>query len=115
MADKVEVDPAALRAASRKTADIQHSVETALTGLKQRLASRGSPWGDDKYGHNFAGGSDGKPGYQTIRDNILAGTDAMAKTLEGFVSGQVSAANSLDRTDAHSADTFQPAATPPPS
>ncbi|GAB2532403.1 hypothetical protein [Nocardia heshunensis] len=108
MTDRLEVDPGQLRKAAARTAAIEQKITTALATLKAHLDSRNSPWGNDNYGHKFADDADSKPGYLTMRDNLLKGTQSMADTFAGFTKGQKSAADSLGQTDTGSATTFKP-------
>ncbi|UGT60565.1 hypothetical protein [Nocardia asteroides] len=103
MAERIEVDPAALANAAGLTEELAAGVRSVLTTLQQELATYESagadqPWGSDKMGKKFIQG-DANNGYQASRDNLLQGLDGMAGTLDEFAAGQRDAVTALTSAD----------------
>ncbi|MBF6171425.1 WXG100 family type VII secretion target [Nocardia blacklockiae] len=108
MAERIEVDPAKLRAAAQVTQDLSDRVKGVadrlrgtLSGLEFDAGNR--PWGDDSMGKKF---SEGDKGYKGARTNLLDGADAMVQTLHDFAEGQRNAAAVMQGVDGQSANDF---------
>lgn len=103
MANGVEVDPVALNQAADVTEALAGDVRQVLTTLQGKLTSSESgganqPWGDDKMGKKFTQGESNN-GYHASRDNLLAGLEGTAGTLQEFADGQRDAVRVLTEAD----------------
>ena len=96
MADRVEADAALFRQAALKTGHVRDRVNGVLDTLQTSLAGRGTPWGDDKIGKQFA---DGPDGYLVALTKLTTGTTNMALTFGNFSDGQIQSADLLQSMD----------------
>ncbi|MFC8045688.1 hypothetical protein [Nocardia sp. NPDC057353] len=103
MAGNIEVDPDALATAANLTENLADEVQAVFTSLQSELevhesAGTNQPWGNDKLGKKFSTGEN-NDGYQSARDNLLAGLEGMANTLREFATGQRDAVTALTQAD----------------
>lgn len=103
MSEGVEVDPVALARAADLTEGLAVEVRGVLTNLQGKLAvyeeaGTNQPWGNDKMGKKFSTG-DSNNGYHASRDNLLAGLEGTANTLDEFATGQRDAVGVLTNAD----------------
>lgn len=103
MSEGVEVDPVALARAAELTAGLAGEVRGVLTNLRGKLdvyedAGTNQPWGNDKMGKKFSTG-DTNNGYHASRDNLLAGLEGTAGSLDEFATGQRDAVTALTTAD----------------
>ncbi|WP_067654846.1 hypothetical protein [Nocardia harenae] len=103
MSEGVEVDPVALGRAAELTNEVAVEVRGVLTDLRGKLAGyeeagTNQPWGNDKMGKKFTTGKK-DDGYHASRDNLLAGLEGTAGTLDEFATGQRDAVKVLTQAD----------------
>ncbi|MCV7168394.1 hypothetical protein H7I41_00510 [Mycobacterium manitobense] len=96
MSEPFEVTPAELRATSEHLHDVSDSMKKALSALRGRLAGEGAAWGDDKIGHQFAGGGGG---YLAQLDWVQGSVNAKTGLLDYYSSGLKGAADSFEQAD----------------
>lgn len=100
MADRIEIDPYALKRAAGITLGAANELKRIIRDLRSSLAFESDtgnfPWGNDKFGKKF---SDGANGYKTARTNLLDGGDALADGAYGFADGEVQAADLMIASD----------------
>ncbi|MEU7142922.1 hypothetical protein ABZ942_25995 [Nocardia sp. NPDC046473] len=96
MADeKFEFHPDEFRTAAGKTAHVGDRITDVVNNLTSTLAGRGSPWGDDKMGNQFANGPGGSDGYHSSKKNLVDGTTGMAGTFKDVAANQRKVADQL--------------------
>lgn len=105
MTGAIEVNPELVRVAALKTAQVRDRISTALNTLESTIDGLGSPWGEDRYGHEFAHGSDG--GYVAARQKLAKLTDDLAKTGGNHSDAQIQAGKSLDTLQQVNASSFR--------
>ncbi|WP_155981323.1 hypothetical protein [Nocardia sp. BMG111209] len=101
MADKVEVDPEQLRSAAGSTTDVQTAIDTVISTLTAALAGRGAPWGNDSLGRRLASQ------YEPAKQALIDGAGTFSGTFQGLATGQIDAADQMERTDIISGDGFR--------
>ncbi|MGW0250991.1 hypothetical protein ACWDYH_30620 [Nocardia goodfellowii] len=98
----VENDPDLLRkAAQTKTSNVREQLDGVLKNLDTMLASRGKPWGEDKFGTQFYGN------YQTSRANATTNITNASTSFNNFVVGQVKTADTMKRQDQANRDNLR--------
>ncbi|MBB5912863.1 hypothetical protein BJY24_001730 [Nocardia transvalensis] len=107
MADKLEAEAALFRKAAEKTGDVRDKINGVLDTLKANLDSRGTPWGTDSIGSQFAHGEGGEGGYLDSRKNMVEGAQNVAGTMDSFHQGQVKSAAYLEKMEQQNRDGFQ--------
>ncbi|RDI64529.1 hypothetical protein [Nocardia pseudobrasiliensis] len=107
MADKLEVDAQRFRTAATKTGDVRDKVTTILDTLQRAIDSRGTPWGNDSIGDQFANGEGGKGGYLASRTNMITGGRNVAGTMGNFHDAQTKSADYLERMDHGNGDGYR--------
>ncbi|WP_162958605.1 hypothetical protein [Nocardia yunnanensis] len=104
MSDRLEAYEDLLITAAGKTDKVRDGIEKVVSTLVSAVDGRGTPWGDDTLGHNFANGDQG---YLAGKKNILEGASNMAGTFGNFSDGQKKAAEDLKKMDHDNGDGFQ--------
>ncbi|MCM6776082.1 hypothetical protein NDR87_19695 [Nocardia sp. CDC159] len=92
----IEINTEKLRRAADGMDAVGRTVESILRTLQNTLNAKGSPWGDDDYGHKYA---KGESGYERSSENLLTGTGNMVKSLQKFGSGMRQAADKMQTMD----------------
>ncbi|MFE3442565.1 hypothetical protein ACFXNW_06005 [Nocardia sp. NPDC059180] len=103
-ADKVDVDPDDFRRAAEKTGGVRDKVQGILDGLQTSIASRGTPWGNDKMGASF---TDGENGYFAARESLTGNLDNVVNSFNNFRSGQAQTVIALNKMERGNEDSFQ--------
>ncbi|WP_228002432.1 hypothetical protein [Nocardia australiensis] len=106
MGDKVEVNPELVRQAAGKTAQVQDGIAAALTTLEATLNSLGTPWGDDRYGQQFADGQS-NDGYRAARANLAKITANLAGSTGHHSETQTRSGRSLADQEQANTDDFR--------
>lgn len=100
MAERIEIDPYALKKASEislsAAAEIKRVVRTLRDSLALEDDTSNFPWGKDKFGKKF---SEGANGYKTSRNTLLDGGDGLANGAQGFADGEAQAADLMIASD----------------
>lgn len=96
----IEIHPDRLRTAANDSSAIKDNIAQVLATLQSSLNAKGSPWGNDSFGHKFANGD---KGYVAVSKNVLSAVSDMSTTFDSIAQGQVQAADELSATDAGSA------------
>ncbi|GLY91299.1 GH-E family nuclease [Actinoallomurus iriomotensis] len=76
-----DVDFATWAKAGQGMGGAADTLASAVDTLCHELAGAGAPWGQDDIGRAFFNGSDGAPGFGTVRDTVLAGSADMVNLL----------------------------------
>ncbi|WP_067666973.1 WXG100 family type VII secretion target [Nocardia miyunensis] len=100
---KVQVDPVLLQHAAAKTQHVSDRISNALTTLQAKADGLGSPWGEDKYGYEFAV----ENGYLDTQKQLHQITNGLADHSESHAEGQQTSAKYLDDTDRGNSHGFQ--------
>ncbi|MBF6171453.1 hypothetical protein [Nocardia blacklockiae] len=103
---KVRIDPTLQRRAAAKAQHVSDRIADALTTLEASADAKGSPWGNDRYGTQFADG-EGNNGYNAARANLKKLTGSLGDHSGEHSSGQQRAATLHDNTDTGSAEQFR--------
>jgi uncharacterized protein YukE len=96
MSDPLQVSPEELRRTAKDLADTSSKYKSALARLNQLLNDRGTPWGDDKTGHQFA---DGEYGYKAQVDWVNQTSGAKVNLLDHYSDAMHTTANLLESHD----------------
>ncbi|MFI9504992.1 hypothetical protein [Nocardia sp. NPDC052566] len=89
MSDSIILDTDALKKAGDKMVGIQRSIDVVIAKLSSRVTANGTEtWGDDKFGEDFANGTNG---YTTSRQSLLTGGTEISKTVRSFGHGMIKA------------------------
>ncbi|WP_225729915.1 MULTISPECIES: WXG100 family type VII secretion target [unclassified Nocardia] len=98
MAGRMQVDTGAMkRDVAPKAEDAGTRLKSVVERLEAKLQSLGSPWGNDKFGKQFA---DGANGYLAYSNNMRDGARRIHDALHGYAEGIRQAAESMRRQDA---------------
>ncbi|MFC8042694.1 hypothetical protein [Nocardia sp. NPDC057353] len=98
MADRLEADPAKLRAAAAATGALRDRINGVLDTLNGAMIARGAPWGNDRMGLQFLNGDAGN-GYAAMRDNSVQSGRNAATSFGNFSAGMVQSAEYLEQMD----------------
>ncbi|MFF0609134.1 hypothetical protein ACFYUD_10740 [Nocardia tengchongensis] len=104
MSGRLEAYEDLLTKAAGKTDKVRDGIEKVVSTLVSAADSRGTPWGNDTLGSNFA---EGDQGYLASRKNIVEGAGNMAGTFGNFSDGQLKAAEELKKMDHDNGDGFE--------
>lgn len=103
---KVHIDPVLQRRAAERAQHVSDRIAEALTTLESSADAKGSPWGSDRYGTQFAQG-EGDNGYNAARTNLKKLTGGLGEHSGEHGSGQRRAADLHTDTDGSSAARFR--------
>lgn len=78
------------------------ALKEAVDKLRKTLADAGSPWGDDKQGHEFS------QAYKDPHDNVLKALDVLVKGLGSIHDGLVAHADNHTDTDNYARKNLTP-------
>lgn len=84
MADRVTVDPAALRPVVDGLAEVRESLLASLSRVADGMSVGPAAWGDDSFGSEFAYGPEG---FVTAVDSVVAGVQAVADAVLSIEEG----------------------------
>ncbi|MEC3919242.1 hypothetical protein [Nocardia sp. CDC160] len=96
-----------LGSAARRITDAGHHALDAKVGYENNSASLQGSWGNDKYGQQFAGGSNGFVAYQQQLMDSLLGLAMTLAGSKGVSEGLKQASTLLDQSESESAQGFQ--------
>ncbi|WP_280400310.1 hypothetical protein [Nocardia carnea] len=94
MADRVDYNDEAFRAAAERTGGVRDRVKGVLDTLETSINGRGTPWGNDTLGNTFYNGQN-NDGYGSGRTNLISSAENVAGTMDSFYKGQVESADYL--------------------
>lgn len=94
MADRVDYNDEAFRAAAERTGGVRDRVKGVINTLETSINGRGKPWGNDTLGNSFYNGQN-NDGYGTGKTNLIDSAENVAGTMNSFYEGQVESADYL--------------------
>lgn len=106
MADRVNYNDEAFRAAARSTGGVRDRVNGVLNDLERNINGRGEPWGGDSLGQSFYNGQN-NDGYGSGKTNLITSGRNVAGTMGAFHDGQVETADYLRDMEDGNADGLQ--------
>lgn len=104
MSDKLGHDTDLFEKATERTNAIRDRVNSVQSTLEAALEGRGTPWGNDKLGQQFAEGTEG---YKVAREQLIANIETTSTNFGHFYTGKTDTAKVLRRMDQSNGDGFR--------
>lgn len=104
MSEKLGHDADLFEKAAERTDAIRDRVNSVRSTLEAALRGRGTPWGNDKLGEQFA---EGPNGYKVARGQLIGNIKTTSTNFGNFYTGKTDTAKVLRRMDQSNGDGFR--------